>query len=207
MTTPTYPTPPPRRIVPTPSPIPPPSVPTSTHPPILQFTPSADPLADRLLAERIIVLSGEIDDEVAYRVVAQLLLLAAESATADIALYISSPGGSVTAAMAIHDAMRHVRPDIATWAVGFAVGTGQFLLSAGTPGKRHALPHARIRLHRPTGTPSTPSGVHGELAREMTELTARYTGRTLDQIHDDIEQGRWFTAAEARACGLVDHVG
>lgn len=196
--------PPPRRILPTPAP---PPTATPLHAPLLQLTPSTDPLADRLLTHRIIVLSGEIDDEAAHRVVAQLLLLAADSATADISLYISSTSGSVTAGMAIHDTMQHIRPDVVTWAVGFAVGCGQFLLSAGARGKRHALPHARIRLYHPTAGPSAPSGVHAELAREMAELTSQYTGRTADEIHSDVERGRWFTAAEARDCGLVDHVG
>ena len=113
--------------------------------------PTADPVLDRLFAERIVYLAGEVDDEAAHRITAQLLLLAADDPDRDIAFYINSPGGSVTAGMAIYDTMQLIAPDVATWAVGFAASTAQFLLTAGAPGKRYALPHARILLHQPVG--------------------------------------------------------
>lgn len=172
-----------------------------------------DPVAERLLAKRIVLLGGEVDDELANRVTGQLLLLAAEKATADIALYINSPGGSVTAGMAIYDTMRLIRPDVATWAVGFAASMGQFLLTAGTPGKRHALAHARILMHQPSaGVGGTASdiairaGVFGEMKREIAALTAAHTGQPVETVTADADRDRWFTAEQARAYGLVDHV-
>ncbi|HYH30778.1 MAG TPA: ATP-dependent Clp protease proteolytic subunit [Pseudonocardia sp.] len=174
---------------------------------------AADPVLDRLLEERIVFLGREVDDEIANRISAQLLLLAAQDADRDITLYINSPGGSVTAGMAIYDTMRLVRPDVATWAVGFAASMGQFLLSAGTPGKRHALPHARILMHQPSagigGSASDiaiRAGVYGEMKRELAELTAGHTGQTVDTILADADRDRWFTAEQARDYGLVDHV-
>jgi ATP-dependent Clp protease protease subunit len=188
-----------------------PSVTTVLHAPAPTTGP--DPVLDRLLAERILFLGREVDDEIANRLCAQLLLLAAEDPERDIALYINSPGGSVTAGMAIYDTMRLVRPDIATWAVGFTASMGQFLLSAGTPGKRHALPHARILMHQPSagiGGHATDiairAGVYGQMKREIAEITARHTGQTVETITADSDRDRWFTAAEAQAYGLVDHV-
>ncbi len=173
----------------------------------------ADPVLDRLLDERIIVLGREVDDETANRIVAQLLLLAAEDPDRDISLYINSPGGSVTAGMAVYDTMRIIAPDVVTWAVGFAASMGQFLLSAGTPGKRHALPHARILMHQPSagiGGNATDiairAGVFGEMKRELAELTAQHTGQPVETIIADADRDRWFTAEQARAYGLVDHV-
>jgi ATP-dependent Clp protease protease subunit len=168
---------------------------------------------DRLLEERIVFLGREVDDEVANRITAQLLLLAAQDPDRDITMYINSPGGSVTAGMAIYDTMRLIRPDVATWAVGFAASMGQFLLSAGTPGKRHALPHARILMHQPSagiGGNATDiairAGVYADMKREIAEITARHTGRTVETITADSDRDRWFTAHEAREYGLVDHV-
>ena len=176
--------------------------------------PSAtDPVLDRLLEERIVFLGREVDDEIANRVSAQLLLLASRDPDQDITLYINSPGGSVTAGMAIYDTMQLIRPDVATWAVGFAASMGQFLLSAGAPGKRHALPHARILMHQPSagmGGTATDiairAGVYADMKREIAELIARHTGQSVKTITADSDRDRWFTAAEARAYGLVDHV-
>ena len=172
-----------------------------------------DALLDRLFAERIVYLTGEIDDDVAHRVTAQLLLLAADDPDRDITFYLNSPGGSVTAGMAIYDTMQVVSPDVATWAVGFAASMGQFLLTAGTPGKRHALPHARILLHQPSaglgGTATDVAiraGVFGAMKREIAELTARHTGQPVETVTADADRDRWFDAAEARAYGLIDHV-
>jgi ATP-dependent Clp protease protease subunit len=168
---------------------------------------------DRLFEERIVFLGREVDDEIANRISAQLLLLAAQDPDRDITMYINSPGGSVTAGMAIYDTMRLIRPDVATWAVGFAASMGQFLLTAGTPGKRHALPHARILMHQPSagiGGHATDiairAGVYGQMKREIAEITARHTGQTVETITADSDRDRWFTAAEAQAYGLVDHV-
>jgi ATP-dependent Clp protease protease subunit len=173
----------------------------------------SDPVVDRLFAERIVYLAGEVDDAAAHRVTAQLLLLAADDPARDITLYVNSPGGSVTAGMAIYDTMQLVAPDVATWAVGFAASTGQFLLTAGAPGKRHALPHARILMHQPSarlgGTASDVSiraGVFSALKTEIAELTAQHTGQPVGTVTADADRDRWFTAEEAKAYGLVDHV-
>jgi ATP-dependent Clp protease protease subunit len=173
----------------------------------------AAPVLDRLLDERIVFVGQEIDDELANRVCAQLLLLSALDPHRDIALYINSPGGSVTAGMAIYDTMRLITPDVATWAVGFSASMGQFLLSGGTPGKRHALPHARILMHQPSagvGGNATDvairAGVFGAMKREIAEMIAEHTGQTVETITADSDRDRWFTAAEARDYGLVDHV-
>jgi ATP-dependent Clp protease protease subunit len=173
----------------------------------------SDPVVERLFAERIVYLAGEVDDAAAHRVTAQLLLLAADDPARDITLYINSPGGSVTAGMAIYDTMQLVAPDVATWAVGFAASTGQFLLTAGAPGKRHALPHARILMHQPSarlgGTASDVTiraGVFSALKAEIAELTAQHTGQPVETVTADADRDRWFTAEEAKAYGLVDHV-
>jgi ATP-dependent Clp protease, protease subunit len=173
----------------------------------------ADPVVERLFAERIVYLAGEVDDAAAHRVTAQLLLLAADDPARDITLYVNSPGGSVTAGMAIYDTMQLVAPDVATWAVGFAASTGQFLLTAGAPGKRHALPHSRILMHQPSarlgGTASDVTiraGVFSALKTEIAELTAQHTGQPVETVTADADRDRWFTAEEAKAYGLVDHV-
>lgn len=168
---------------------------------------------DRLLDERIVFLGQPVDDEVANRITSELLLLAAHDPMREITFYINSPGGSVTAGMAIYDTMQLIRPAVSTWALGFAASMGQFLLSAGTPGKRHALPNARILMHQPS---AGLSGVQSDIAvqaaafssmkRRIAELTAHHTGRTVEQITADADRDRWFTADEARDYGLVDHV-
>jgi ATP-dependent Clp protease, protease subunit len=176
--------------------------------------PSAtDTIVDRLFEERIVYLAGAVDDEAAHRITAQLLLLAADDPTRDITFYVNSPGGSVTAGMAIYDTMQLVTPDVATWAVGLAGSMGQFLLTAGAPGKRYALPHARILLHQPsaslggTATDVTiRAGLFGEMKREIAELTALHSGQPVEAVTADSDRDRWFDAEQARAYGLVDHV-
>ncbi len=172
-----------------------------------------DTVYERLLRERIIFLGSEVDDEVANRLTGQLLLLAAEDSEADITFYINSPGGSVTAGMAIYDTMQLVEPDVSTWALGFAASMGQFLLSSGTPGKRYALPNASILMHQPSaGVGGVAADVairaaaFAQMKRRMAELTAERTGQTLDRITSDADRDRWFTATEAREYGFVDHV-
>ena len=182
--------------------------------PALQAAPAGpDPVVERLLDERIVFLGSEVDDAVANRIVSQLLLLAAQDPRRDITFYINSPGGSVTAGMAIYDTMQLIQPDVATWAVGFAASMGQFLLSAGTPGKRHALPHARILMHQPSAGMSggatdiaIRAGVYADMKREIAEITAQHTGQPVATITADADRDHWFTAEEARAYGLVDHV-
>jgi ATP-dependent Clp protease protease subunit len=172
-----------------------------------------DSVYERLLRERIVFLGSEVDDEIANRITAQLLLLEAEDPKRDIVFYINSPGGSVTAGMAIYDTMQLIEPDVQTWAMGLAASMGQFLLSSGTPGKRHALPHARIMMHQPSaGVGGTASDiairaeVFGKWKREMAEITAEQTGQTIEKITADADRDRWFTAEEARQYGFVDQV-
>lgn len=162
---------------------------------------------------RIIVLSGDIDDDEANRVTAKLLLFAADDPAEEITLYLDSPGGSVTAGMAIHDTMKMIEPPVATWAVGTVAGMAQVLLTAGTPGRRYALPHARIHLLRITAdehkAPFDPAVKDLMLARwlwEMTVLTAEATGQPVTQVNADAERQRVFTAHEAVAYGLIDQV-
>ncbi|WP_130348273.1 ATP-dependent Clp protease proteolytic subunit [Herbihabitans rhizosphaerae] len=172
-----------------------------------------DSVYERLLRERIVFLGSEVDDDIANRITAQLLLLAAEDPEKDITFYINSPGGSVTAGMAIYDTMELIEPDVATWAMGMAASMGQFLLSSGTPGKRYALGHARIMMHQPSGgVAGTASdiAIRAEVLSkwklEMAELTADQTGQTVERITADADRDRWFTAEEAKEYGFVDHV-
>jgi ATP-dependent Clp protease protease subunit len=168
---------------------------------------------DRLLKERIIFLGTAVMDEMANAICAQLLLLAAEDPERDIHLYINSPGGSVSAGMAIYDTMQFVNNDVATYAMGLAASMGQFLLCAGTKGKRYSLPHARVMMHQPSG------GIGGTAAdiaiqaeqmlytkRTMQERIAFHTGQTVEQIEKDSDRDRWFSAEEAKDYGFVDHV-
>ncbi len=172
-----------------------------------------DSVYDRLLRERIIFLGQPVDDTIANQICAQLLLLSAEDSSRDINLYINSPGGSVTAGMAIFDTMQFVDCDIATWSLGLAASMGQFLLSAGTKGKRYALPHARILMHQPSaGIGGTASDIQIQAEQfkltkvEMAELIAEHTGQSIEQVRADSERDRWFTAKEALEYGFVDHV-
>ena len=172
-----------------------------------------DHIYNRLLKERIIFLGSEVRDDNANAICAQLLLLAAEDPAKDIWLYINSPGGSVTAGMAIFDTMQWVPNDVATVAMGLAASMGQFLLSAGAPGKRYATPHARVMMHQPSGgIGGTASDIKIQaeqmlhIKKQMAELIAQHTGQTLDQIELDSDRDRWFTAEEAMAYVFVDHV-
>lgn len=172
-----------------------------------------DQVSQRLLKERILVLGQEVDDEICNRLCGELLLLAAEDPNRDITLYINSPGGSVTAGMALYDMMQFVPCDVATVAMGFAASMGQLLLCAGAPGKRYALPNARIVMHQPLG------GIGGSASdieiqaenllytkRRLAEITAQHTGRPLEQIQADSDRDRWFTAQEALEYGFVDRL-
>ena len=167
----------------------------------------------RLLRERIIFLGTPIDDTIANMVVAQLLLLEGEDPEKDIKLYINSPGGSVTAGMAIYDTMQHIRSDVTTICLGQAASMGAFLLSAGQKGKRLALPHSRVLIHQPLG------GAQGQatdieiaareiirIKRELNELLAQHTGQSVKQIEKDTDRDNIMTAAEAKNYGLVDEV-
>jgi ATP-dependent Clp protease protease subunit len=172
-----------------------------------------DSVYDRLLRERIIFLGQPVDDAIANQICAQLLLLSAEDSTRDINLYINSPGGSVTAGMAIFDTMELIECDVATWAMGLAASMGQFLLSAGTKGKRYSLPHARILMHQGSaGLGGTASDIRIQAEqwnltkKEMSEITALHTGQTVEKITADGDRDRWFTAQEALDYGFVDHI-
>ena len=167
----------------------------------------------RLLKERIVFLGSQVDDQSANLICAQLLLLAAEDADRDIALYVNSPGGSVTAGLAIYDTMQYVPCDVSTVCMGLAASMGQFLLCAGTPGKRYALPHSRILMHQPSGQmqgQAADIAIQAEqiiyLKRMMAERIAHHTGQPVERIELDSDRDRWFTAEEAREYGIVDRV-
>ncbi|WSV87421.1 ATP-dependent Clp protease proteolytic subunit [Nocardia sp. NBC_01009] len=173
----------------------------------------SDSVYERLLRERIIFLGTQVDDDIANKLCAQILLLSAEDPVKDISLYINSPGGSVTAGMAIYDTMQFAECDIATYGMGLAASMGQFLLTAGTKGKRYALPHARIMMHQPS------AGIGGSAAdiaimaeqfahtkRELNELQAQHTGKSVEQVTIDADRDRWFTATQALEYGFIDHV-
>lgn len=172
-----------------------------------------DQVYSRLLRDRIVFLGTEVNDTVANTICAQLLLLNAEDPAADIWLYVNSPGGSVTAGMGIYDTMQWVSNDVCTVALGFAASMGQFLLCAGTRGKRYALPHSRIVMHQPHGGfGGTESEIRVQAEqmlhtkKTMAELIARHTGQPLERIEEDSDRDRWFTAEEGREYGFVDHV-
>jgi ATP-dependent Clp protease protease subunit len=168
---------------------------------------------NRLLRDRIVFLGTEVNDDIANFITAQMLYLEGQDDAKDIWLYINSPGGSVTAGMAIYDTMQFVTPDVATICMGLGASMGQFLLCAGAEDKRFALPHARIMMHQPSG------GVRGQasdiaiqaeqliyIKRLMAERIAHHTGQTLDQVQEDSERDRWFTAEQAKEYGIIDHV-
>ena len=175
-----------------------------------------DPRSDvfnRLLKNRVVLLGSDVNDEIANQLCAQLLYLEGEDPNADIWLYINSPGGSVTAGLAIYDTMQLVSCEVATVCMGMAASMGQFLLTAGAPGKRFTLPNARVMMHQPL------AGLRGQASdiaiqaeqlsftkRRMAELTAHHTGQELGKIQADSERDRWFTAEEAVTYGLVDKV-
>ena len=174
--------------------------------------PSADIYA-RLLRNRIVFLGSEVNDQVANFITAQMLYLEAEDSERDIWLYINSPGGSVTAGMAIYDTMQFVEPDVGTICLGLGASMGQFLLCAGARGKRYALPHARIMMHQPS------AGMQGQAAdiaiqaeqlkyikQLLAERIAEHTGQTVEQINKDSDRARWFTAEQAQEYGIIDEV-
>jgi ATP-dependent Clp protease protease subunit len=176
-------------------------------------SPFDDQVYNRLLRERIVFLGSEVRDENANVICAQLLLLAAEDAKRDIFLYINSPGGSVSAGLAIYDTMTFIDNDVSTVALGFAGSMGQFLLSAGARGKRYATPHARVMMHQPSG------GIGGTAAdikiqaeqmvytkRTLAALIAEHTGQPVERIETDFDRDQWFTAEQAREYGFIDHV-
>ena len=172
-----------------------------------------DSVYQRLLKERIIWLGGEVRDENANAICAQLLLLAAEDPDRDIFLYINSPGGSVTAGMAIYDTMQYIKPDVVTVGMGLAASMGQFLLTAGAPGKRYITPHTRVLLHQPlggAGGSATEIRINADLIlgmkKELAAITASRTGKTVEQVEADGDRDHWFTAQEALEYGFVDRV-
>jgi ATP-dependent Clp protease protease subunit len=172
-----------------------------------------DQVYDRLLRERIIFLGSEVEDSSANTICAQILLLAAADGERDIQLYINSPGGSISAGMAIYDTMQFVTNDISTIAMGLAGSMAQFLLCTGTPGKRFALPHARVMMHQLSGGiggTASDIAIQAEnmvhVKRTTHELLARHTGHTVEEIERDSDRDRWFTAPEAKAYGMIDHV-
>jgi len=184
--------------------------------PMMAGAPGIDPGADiynRLLKERIVFLGTDVNDTIANQLAAQILYLDGQDGEQDIWLYINSPGGSISAGMAIYDTMQFVSADVATVCMGLAASMGQFLLCAGAPGKRYALPHAQIMMHQPSG------GIQGQAAdiaiqaermvyikRLMAERIAHHTGQDVDQIEADSERDRWFTAEQAKDYGIIDEV-
>ena len=174
--------------------------------------PSAD-IYNRLLKNRIVFLGSEVNDTVANFITAQLLFLEGEDAEKDIWLYINSPGGSVTAGMAIYDTMQFITPDVGTICMGLSASMGQFLLCAGAPGKRYALPHARIMMHQPSAGmqgQASDIAIQAEQLKYIKDLLAEriaeHTGQTKEQINADSDRDRWFTAEEAKAYGIIDEV-
>lgn len=167
----------------------------------------------RLLDDRIIFLGEEVNDTTASLVVAQLLYLEAQDPDKDIQLYINSPGGSVTAGMAIYDTMRYIKCDVSTICIGMAASMGAFLLSAGTPGKRYALPNAEVMIHQPSaGTQGKVTDMEIDvehvlrIKRRLNELLAQHTGKSVEVIKADTERDHWLSAAEAQEYGLIDQV-
>ena len=170
-------------------------------------------LPSRLLKERIIFVTGPVEDHMAASICMQLLYCESENPKKEISMYINSPGGVVTAGMAIYDTMQFIQPDVATICMGLAASMGQFLLCSGAPGKRFSLPHARIMMHQPSG------GLQGQasdiaiqaeqiifIKRLMAEKIAEHTGQTVEQVEADSERDRWFTSDQAKDYGIIDDV-
>ena len=167
----------------------------------------------RLLKDRIIFLGGEIDDDVANTIVAQMLFLEMEDPEADIQLYINSPGGVITSGMAIYDTMRYLKCEVSTLCIGMAASMGAFLLAAGAKGKRKALPHAEIMIHQPSGGArgqATDIEIQAEqilrVKKTMNQLLSEHTGQPLEVIQRDVERDHYMTAEQALAYGLVDEI-
>lgn len=167
----------------------------------------------RLLKERVVFLVGEVNDQTANLVVAQLLFLESENPDKDISLYINSPGGSVTAGMSIYDTMQFIKPDVSTMCLGFAASMGAFLLAAGAKGKRYSLPNSKVMIHQVLG------GTHGQATdieihardilrtkEQMNRILAERTGQTLEKVQKDTERDYFMTAAEAQDYGIIDRV-
>lgn len=178
-----------------------------------QGTPGSPDVFNRLLRHRIVFLGTEVDDDISNRICAEILELEGQDRGSDIWMYINSPGGSVTAGMAIYDIMQFVECDVATVCMGLGASMGQFLLTAGAANKRYCLPHARVLMHQPSG------GVRGQaediriqteqivyIKQQMAELTAQHSGQSAEQIIEDSNRDRWFTAEQAKEYGLCDHV-
>ncbi len=168
---------------------------------------------DRLLKDRIIWLGDDVRDDNANEICAKMLLLAAEDSTKDIFLYINSPGGSVTAGMAIYDTMQYVPNDVVTVGIGMCASMGQFLLTAGAKGKRFLTPNTRVLLHQPSGgfggtaaDIQTQASLIIDMKKDLASITAQRTGKTLEQVMADGDRDRWFTAQEALDYGFVDHI-
>jgi ATP-dependent Clp protease protease subunit len=168
---------------------------------------------DRLLKDRIVWLGSDVRDDNANEICAQMLMLAAEDSTKDIYLYINSPGGSITAGMAIYDTMQYVPNDVVTVGIGMCASMGQFLLSSGTKGKRYATPNTRILLHQPHGgfggtaaDIQTQAELINSMKKQLATLTAAQTGKSVEQITEDGDRDRWFTAQEALDYGFIDHI-
>jgi len=189
---------------------------TNLHVPAVNLEGGAESQSNiflRLLKSRVIMLGSDVNDDVANQICAQLLFLEGEDPKSDVWLYINSPGGSITAGMAIYDTMQFISCDVATVCLGLAASMGQFLLTAGTAGKRYTLPNARIMMHQPL------AGLRGQASdiaiqaeqlkftkNRMAELTAFHSGQNIEQIQADSERDRWFTPAQAKEYGLVDKV-
>ena len=172
-----------------------------------------DSVYERLLSERIIFLGSQVDDDIANRLCAQILLLSAEDPTKDINLYINSPGGVITAGMSIYDTMQFIKPDVSTICMGQAASMGAFLLTAGAKGKRFCLPNSRVMIHQPLGGyqgQATDIEIHAreilKVKGRMNELMAHHTGQSLEQIERDTERDRFLSASEAVEYGLVDSI-
>jgi ATP-dependent Clp protease protease subunit len=168
---------------------------------------------ERLLKDRIVWLGSEVRDDMANEICAKILLLAAEDSTKDIFLYINSPGGSITAGMAIYDTMQYVPNDIVTVGIGMCASMGQFLLSSGTKGKRYATPNTRVLLHQPSGgfggtadDIQTQAELILSMKKQLASITADQTGKTVEQVMKDGDRDRWFTAEEALEYGFIDHI-
>ena len=188
-------------------------MPTAVAEPATMAATLDEQLLSRLLYQRIIVLGTEVNDRVANRLCAQLLLLSAEDSRSDISLYINSPGGSVSAGLAIYDTMRLIPNDVSTLAMGLAASMGQFLLCAGAPGKRYSLPHAQVLLHQGSagfgGTAADIEIYAGQLERTSTTmigLIAQHTGQPVERVEQDSQRDRWFSPQEARDYGMIDQI-
>jgi len=178
-----------------------------------EHTPATSNIFDRLLKDRIVWLGSDVRDDNANEICAKILLLAAEDSTKDIYLYINSPGGSITAGMAIYDTMQYVPNDIVTVGIGMCASMGQFLLSSGAKGKRYATPNTRVLLHQPHGGfGGTASDIQTQaelimsMKKQLASITAAQSGKTVEQVMADGDRDRWFTAAEALEYGFIDHI-